>query len=197
MGDLSASIRHIRNHSTVGGGAVHVLFDEKIPERAEEYFRELDEAAALFTLPDAMSEEDFKYLIGTYHIDDEDQLLYITKRVVRRKGVIIAYRACVTGDKEQKEEKTPIHVQDVVRMVNETREHNRPTGDVHIVGLDQESELSRHTTPLNPEDEKEEENSLEKRGEEDSSSNMYTAENEPRGHPRLKRSRERETRIPE
>jgi hypothetical protein len=43
---------------------VHVLFDEKIPERAEEYFRELDEAAALFTLPDAMSEEDFKYLIG-------------------------------------------------------------------------------------------------------------------------------------
>ena len=48
--------------------AVNVLFDERIPERAEDYFRELDEAASLFTLPEAMNERDFQYLVGTYHI---------------------------------------------------------------------------------------------------------------------------------
>jgi hypothetical protein len=131
--------------------AVNVLFDERIPERAEDYFRELDEAASLFTLPEAMNERDFQYLVGTYHIDDEDQLLYVTKRVVRRKGVIVVYRACVTGDIEQREEKTPIHVQDVVRMFTDTRENQ--SGDVRRIDLSQEATVGSSRPPLNSEEE--------------------------------------------
>jgi len=96
--------------------SVHVLFDESPPDRGEEYFKELDEAAAVFTLPGTKSVQEYKYLENKYHIDDEDHLLYITKRVVERKGQIVAYRAPVTGDRMQIEEKTSIHVADVARM---------------------------------------------------------------------------------
>jgi hypothetical protein len=99
---------------------VHVLFDERVPERSEDYFKELDEAAAVFTKPDGESVADFQYLVDTHHIDDEDQLLYQTKRVVERKGKIVAYRAAVTGTRILTEEKTPIHVADVVKLTEDT-----------------------------------------------------------------------------
>ena len=107
--------------------SVHVLFDESPPERSDEYFRELDEAAAVFTGPESESLSDYTYLIGTHHIDDEDQLLYITTNVTVRKGLIVAYRAQVTGSRQQRPEKDSIHVKDVVKMTNLTNKRHTLT----------------------------------------------------------------------
>jgi len=107
--------------------SVHVLFDESPPERSDEYFRELDEAAAVFTGPESESLSDYTYLIGTHHIDDEDHLLYITTNVTVRKGLIVAYRAQVTGSRQQRPEKDSIHVKDVVKMTNLTNKRHTLT----------------------------------------------------------------------
>ena len=55
---------------------VHVLFDEEPPDRADEYYKELDEAAAVFTGPKSESVDEYQYLVGTHHIDPDDTLLY-------------------------------------------------------------------------------------------------------------------------
>jgi len=99
---------------------VHALFDEEPPERPEDYYKDLDAAAAVFTGPESESVEEYQYLVDTHHIDPEDSLLYVTKRVTVRKGLIVAYRAQVTGQRSQPEEKTSIHVKDVVLMTNMT-----------------------------------------------------------------------------
>ena len=96
--------------------SVNVLFDERAPDRSIEYYKELDEAAAVFTGPDAESVEDYQYLVGMNHIDDEDGLLYETKSVIERKGVIVAYRAMVTGSRAQRTEKQCIHVKDIAQL---------------------------------------------------------------------------------
>ena len=49
---------------------VHVLFDERAPERAADYFEQLDREAAVFTAPESKSLEEFTYLVGTHHVDD-------------------------------------------------------------------------------------------------------------------------------
>jgi hypothetical protein len=108
---------------------VHVLFDEEVPDRAEEYYKELDEAAAVFTGPESESVSDYEYLIGTCHVDPEDSLLYETKRVIVRKGLIVAYRAQVTGKRFQPEEKTSIHVKDVVMMTDLTVSQRKAIAD--------------------------------------------------------------------
>jgi hypothetical protein len=51
---------------------VHVLFDEIPPERSDDYFCDLDEAASVFTGGGAKSVSDFEHLIGSHHVDDED-----------------------------------------------------------------------------------------------------------------------------
>jgi len=50
---------------------VHVLFDERAPERGADYFAELDEAAAVFTAPESKSLDEFTYLVGTHRIDNK------------------------------------------------------------------------------------------------------------------------------
>ena len=57
--------------------SAHVLFDEKIPNRQTDYFREIDETAVKFA-PDEKRLEEYEYLVNTHHIDDEDGLLYIS-----------------------------------------------------------------------------------------------------------------------
>ena len=56
-------------------------------------------------------------MVGTYHTDDEDYLLYKVTRVVVRKGIIVAYRAHISAHHNRIiEDATPIFVKDVVRM---------------------------------------------------------------------------------
>jgi hypothetical protein len=60
--------------------------------------------------------EDFYYLIGLQHKDDEDGLLYETTRISVRKGMIVAYRRMVSESVASSEEKQPIHVQDIANL---------------------------------------------------------------------------------
>jgi hypothetical protein len=95
---------------------VHVLFDERPPQRSHDYFRELDEAASVFTGVEAKSVSDFEHLIRSHHIDDEDLLLYVTKRVMPRKAYLVGYRAQITSGREEIKDSTPIHIADIERM---------------------------------------------------------------------------------
>jgi len=96
--------------------SVHVLFDEKIPSRPEEYFAEIDQLRVKVS-PEERTLEEFGWLKDTYHMDSG--LLYKTNRVVIRKGVIVAYRSLVTAGRSGVEDKVPIHVADVVEMTHE------------------------------------------------------------------------------
>ena len=73
---------------------MHVLFDESIPSRTEEYYAEIDRLRVKVD-PGERSLEEFDWLKDTYHIDSG--LLFRTNRVVIRKGVIVAYRSLVTA----------------------------------------------------------------------------------------------------
>ena len=58
-----------------------------------------------------------QFSVGSKHLDDEDDLVYETTRVVVLKGFIVAYRRLVTsGDSKPCEEAAPIYVSDVARM---------------------------------------------------------------------------------
>ena len=96
--------------------SVHVLFDESIPERSADYFKELDEAMVKMD-PVERSVADFNWLIGTYHM--EDGLLYKTTRVVVRRGLIVGFRSLITDGKTMIENKTPIHIADLQSMTEE------------------------------------------------------------------------------
>ena len=67
--------------------------------------------------PEERTVEDYKNIVGAYHLDDG--LLFKTTRVVVRKGLIVGYRALVTAGKTCMEEKTPIHVADLEEMTAE------------------------------------------------------------------------------
>ena len=71
----------------------YVLFDESIPERSADYFRELDEATVKSD-PEERRVSDFDWLVGQHHIDVE--LLYKTTRVVVRRGLFVGFRALIT-----------------------------------------------------------------------------------------------------
>jgi hypothetical protein len=64
----------------------------------------------------AKSVSDYEHLNGSYHIDDEDSLLYVTKRVMSQKGYMFRYRAQITSGREQIEDSTPIHIANIERM---------------------------------------------------------------------------------
>jgi hypothetical protein len=102
--------------------SVHVIFNEVIPDPTAEYFQEL-EHFKIEVASKAESIEDYDYLVGLEHEDDEDDLMYVTTRVVIYKGIyIVAYRRLVTNSTNQpREEKTPIHIADIVRMTAATQ----------------------------------------------------------------------------
>ena len=57
--------------------SVHVLFDESIPERSADHFRELDEATVKCD-PEVRLVSDFDWLVGQHHMDGG--FLYKTTR---------------------------------------------------------------------------------------------------------------------
>ena len=95
---------------------VNCLFNEVIPTYAEEYFHELNKMQFdMVKTPSAV--EDFDHLVGVKYIDDELELEFQTTRVTTHKGLIVGFRAPVLRDgKLGKEEKSPIHIADIVKM---------------------------------------------------------------------------------
>ena len=62
--------------------------------------------------------ESFEHFVGVKYTDDELLLEFITTRIVVLKGLIVAYRAPVNSQGSVGfEEKSPIHIADVVRMI--------------------------------------------------------------------------------
>ena len=75
--------------------------------------------------------EDFKYLIGKTHRDDEDLQRYVTERIYidRNSGNIVGSRVLLLKDgrKHRSRDPYPIHVQDIVRMTNLYEEELSPS----------------------------------------------------------------------
>ncbi len=104
--------------------STNVVFNERTEKPAGLHFKALQQELIPFG-PEERSEAEFKWLEGTFHRDDDNQLLYRTTRVgtwrnpVTQDRVIVAWRSCVmpTGEIE---ERTPVHIADVERMKMET-----------------------------------------------------------------------------
>ena len=98
----------------------HVAFDE-VTQIARQVHQKLEYAS------ESRNKQDFQYLVGQVYKDDEDDLLYVTTRVVVQKGVIVTYRGKYVKDKASREESRPIHAADVVKMVIQYQISNAPT----------------------------------------------------------------------
>ena len=93
--------------------SVHVVFNEIIPDPTSEYFAELDRLQ-IEVAADAKDPQEYSFLVGSHHLDDEDGMVYETTRVAVRKGFIVAFRRLVTDSVlKPREEATPIHIADV------------------------------------------------------------------------------------
>ena len=94
---------------------VNVTFNEVIPSYAEEYYNEINKLS-FEVATDESTVESFQHLVGEHYYDDDTQLEFVTTRVVESKGLIVAYRAPILDGRAGREEKSPIHVADVIRM---------------------------------------------------------------------------------
>jgi hypothetical protein len=95
--------------------SVYCIFDEVIPERDEEYFKENDEIYLDIENQNGL-QEDFNYLVSTRHVDDEDGLEYVVTRVGKLRGDVVAWRAPRLNGHVGHEESVSIHVADVARL---------------------------------------------------------------------------------
>jgi hypothetical protein len=98
----------------------HLAFDEVTP---------MPKAMTEGTLQFAdvsQNRKDFDFLVGQLYRDDEDNLFYVTTRVVVQRGLIVAFRGVYANGKVSKEEPNPIHAADVVKMVLEYQMSNQP-----------------------------------------------------------------------
>ena len=96
---------------------VNCLFNEVIPTYREEYFAELNKMK-FETVEDSSMVSNFEYLVGVIYVDEESLLEFEKTRVATHKGLIVGFRAPVLRDgKRGIEEKSPIHIADIVRML--------------------------------------------------------------------------------
>ena len=93
-----------------------MLFDEAIPERSADYFKELDELTVKVD-PEERRVSDFNWLIGTHHMDEG--MLFKINRVVVRRGLIVGYRSLIVNGSTMVEDKTPIHIADLQQLTEE------------------------------------------------------------------------------
>ena len=61
-------------------------------------------------------QEEFEYLVGTRHIDDEDGLEYVVTRVGKLRGNVVAWRAPWLNGHEGHEESVSVHVANIARL---------------------------------------------------------------------------------
>ena len=116
---------------------VNCIFNEVIPTYAEEYFHELNKMQVeMVKTPSAV--EEFEHLVGLSYIDDESGLEFETTRVLTHKGLIVGYRAPVLSNgKLGREEKSPIHIADIVRMhgLSTSSSTSEPNSNAGIRGI--------------------------------------------------------------
>ena len=76
--------------------SLHVVFNEVIPDPTTNYFSQLER---LYVEDDKVEKyvDDFEFLLGLPHLDDEDGLVYVTTHAVQQRGYIVAYRRLRTG----------------------------------------------------------------------------------------------------
>ena len=98
----------------------NVLFDEVTPIKIQL------SSLTVPVAPERRNLKDFTYLIGLVYRDDEDKLLYVTKRVVVQRGDIVAFRCVYLHNVVGQEEPRPIHVADVECMLNAYLIDNTP-----------------------------------------------------------------------
>jgi hypothetical protein len=111
---------------------VNATFNEVVPSYAEEYYNELDKLK-FEVAPDESTVESFQHLVGKKYLDDDTFLEFVTTRVVEYMKHIVAFRAPVlAGGKTGREEKSPIHVADVIRMSDS---NSRGRGEVPATEL--------------------------------------------------------------
>ena len=102
---------------------VAVVFDERVPPPQQTYFDELTKYdtvdvtdTSTYTHPD-----DFKYLVDLTYVDPDDDIHYRTTRIAiyGKDRHIVTYRSPILDDGITlgREEPTPVHAADVVRMV--------------------------------------------------------------------------------
>ena len=109
---------------------VYCTFNELIPSYSDEYFNELNKLS-FEVAKDESTVESFKHLVGERYLDDDTRMEFVTTRVSTYKGLIVAYRAPVLSTGHAGiEEKSPIHVADVVRMMSETNPAKSGYGDL-------------------------------------------------------------------
>jgi len=98
--------------------SVNVKFDEHIPSRVVDYFKEL-EPHLIETTETDLRPVDYAHLVKRTYIDDEDGLLYQITRIIEQKRTryIVGYVKPVNADGTGKEIRSPIHVADLMRMV--------------------------------------------------------------------------------
>ena len=83
--------------------------------------------------PDESTVESFQHLVGEKYLNDDTFLEFVTTRVVEYMKHIVAFRAAVlAGGKIGREEKSPIHVADVIRMSDS---NSRGQGEVPATEL--------------------------------------------------------------
>ena len=95
---------------------VNVTFNEVVPSYEEEYFNELKKLS-FEVAPDESTVDSFDHLVGAHYFDDDTDLEFVTTRIAVHNSLIVAYRAPVLlNGRTGREEKSPIHVADVIRM---------------------------------------------------------------------------------
>ncbi len=71
--------------------------------------------------------EDFQYLVGMVYIDNEDDMKYVTTRVVTERKMLVAYRAPYSHDGiAGSEEHRPVHVADAALLVKKYQSEHQP-----------------------------------------------------------------------
>ncbi len=98
--------------------AISVVFDERIPDHKESYWVALAQSPQ-DNIPTS-DVADYKYLVGKQYIYPDYGWKFETTRVVVKRGLIVSYRVLVKvdGTKNSIEEPPPMHVKDVVQMLN-------------------------------------------------------------------------------
>ena len=74
--------------------SVHVVFNEIIPDPSAEYISEL-ERLKIEVASESRDPKDYQFLVGLQHIDDEDDLVYVTTRVRVNVGL---HRGVLSAD---------------------------------------------------------------------------------------------------
>jgi hypothetical protein len=101
---------------------IYLLQEDKFMVSSHVFFQEPPTPSSAPPLPPFLIQtlpkttNDYQYLCGLLHVDDEDGIRYITTRISTLKGYIVAYRAIFSKKSTLKEINQVIHVKDIEKL---------------------------------------------------------------------------------